>query len=121
MASFLIGGMLLAALTVVGNSSLALVIVLASLAYGIVGSVNAVLYLYTPEIYPTRMRAIGTGLATSWLRLASAVGPTLVGLIMTTQGIASVFLMFAVVAMLGALAASRMLETRDRQLEDIAS
>jgi MFS transporter, putative metabolite:H+ symporter len=120
-ASFLIGGMLLVALTMAGNSSLAMVIALASMAYGIVGSINAVLYLYTPEIYPTRMRAIGTGLATSWLRLASAVGPTLVGLIMSTQGIASVFLMFAIVAMLGALAASRMLETRDRQLEDIAS
>jgi MFS transporter, putative metabolite:H+ symporter len=120
-ASFLIGGMLLAALTMVGNSSLALVIVLATMAYGIIGSINAVLYLYTPEIYPTRMRAIGTGLATSWLRLASAVGPTLVGLIMSTQGIASVFLMFAVVAIFGALAASRMLETRNRQLEDIAS
>jgi putative MFS transporter len=120
-ASFLIGGTLLAALTMVGNSSLAMVIVLASLAYGIVGSINAVLYLYTPEIYPTRMRAIGTGLATSWLRLASAVGPTLVGLIMSRQGIAAVFLMFAVVAIFGALAASRMLETRDRQLEDIAS
>jgi MFS transporter, putative metabolite:H+ symporter len=120
-ASFLIGGALMAALTMVGTGSLATVIVLASLAYGAVGSINAVLYLYTPEIYPTRMRAIGTGLATSWLRLASAVGPALVGLIMTTQGIASVFLMFAIVAMLGALAASRMLETRDRQLEDIAS
>lgn len=120
-ASFLIGGTLLAALTMVGNSSLTMVIVLASMAYGIVGSINAVLYLYTPEIYPTRMRAIGTGLATSWLRLASAVGRTLVGLIMSTQGIAAVFLMFAIVAIFGALAASRMLETRDRQLEDIAS
>jgi putative MFS transporter len=121
MACFLIGGILLAALTMVGTSNLAMVIVLASLAYGALGSNAAVLYLYTPEIYPTRMRAIGTGLATSWLRLASATGPALVGLIMTTQGIASVFLMFAIVAMLGALAASRMLETRDRQLEDIAS
>jgi len=104
-----------------GSSSLAAVIILATLAYGIIGSINAVLYLYTPEIYPTRMRAIGTGLATSWLRLASAVGPTLVGLMVTKQGIASVFLMFAVVAAFGAFAASRMIETRDRQLEDIAS
>ncbi len=120
-ASFLIGAVLLAALAWAGSSSLVAVIVLATLAYGIVGSVNAVLYLYTPEIYPTRMRAIGTGLATSWLRLASAVGPALVGLMVSRQGVASVFLMFAVVAALGALAASRMIETRDRQLEDIAS
>lgn len=120
-AAFLIGGLLLAALAMRGSSSLVVVIILATMAYGIIGSINAVLYLYTPEIYPTRMRAIGTGLATSWLRLASAVGPTLVGLMVSKQGIASVFLMFAVVAVFGALAASRMIETRDRQLEDIAA
>ena len=56
-----------------------------TLSYGIVGSVNAVLYLYTPEIYPTRMRAIGTGAATCWLRLASAAGPLLVGYLVAAQ------------------------------------
>jgi MFS transporter, putative metabolite:H+ symporter len=77
------------------------------------------LYLYTPEIYPTRMRAIGTGLATSWLRLASAVGPALVGIMVGATGIGSVFLMFAAVSVVGALAATRMIETRNRRLEDI--
>ena len=62
------------------------VIVLVTLSYGIVGSVNAVLYLYTPEIYPTRMRAIGTGAATCWLRLASAAGPLLVGYLVAARG-----------------------------------
>lgn len=120
LASFLVGAALLAALAFGGTGSLAEVIVLATLSYGVVGSVNAVLYLYTPEIYPTRMRAIGTGLATSWLRLASAVGPALVGLMVGQHGIASVFAMFAGVAVVGALAATRMIETRGRQLEDIA-
>jgi putative MFS transporter len=120
-AAFLIGGALLAGLALGGSHSLVAVIILATLAYGIVGSIAAVLYLYTPEIYPTRMRSIGTGLATSWLRLASAIGPTLVGMMVSKQGIASVFLMFTGVAMVGALAASRMIETRDRQLEDIAA
>jgi hypothetical protein len=55
------------------------VMLLATLSYGIIGSANAVIYLYTPEIYPTRMRAIGTGPGTSWLRIASAVGPAAVG------------------------------------------
>lgn len=120
LASFLVGAGLLAALAFGGTGSLAEVIVLATLSYGVVGSVNAVLYLYTPEIYPTRMRAIGTGLATSWLRLASAVGPALVGLMVGQHGIASVFAMFAGVAVIGALASTRMIETRGRQLEDIA-
>jgi putative MFS transporter len=112
---------LLVALAAGGAGSLWSVIVLATLAYGVVGSVNAVLYLYTPEIYPTRMRAIGTGLATSWLRIASAVGPTVVGYMVGAQGINSVFLMFGIVAVIGAVAATQMIETVGRKLEDIAS
>jgi len=79
------------------------------------------LYLYTSEIYPTRIRAIGTGLATCWLRLASAVGPFIVGRVVSSKGTDSVFLMFAVVAIVGALAATRMIETRARRLEAIAT
>ncbi len=63
-AAFVISAALLAGLAFTGAGSLVAVIVVATLAYGIVGSNAAVLYLYTPEIYPTRMRAIGTGLAT---------------------------------------------------------
>jgi putative MFS transporter len=120
MVSFVLGGGALAALGLYGASSVLAVMILGTLAYGIIGSTNAVLYLYTPEIYPTRMRAIATGLATSWLRLASAVAPAIVGLLVGAQGIAAVFLMFAGVSILGVLAASQMIETRNRRLEDIA-
>jgi MFS transporter, putative metabolite:H+ symporter len=50
-ASFALGGLLLAGLAYAGGDSLVLVIVVATLAYGVIGSINAVLYLYTPEIY----------------------------------------------------------------------
>jgi putative MFS transporter len=120
-ASFVIGGLLLALLGLASAPSVGVVITVVTLSYGVIGSANAVLYLYTPEIYPTRMRAIGTGAATCWLRLASAVGPLLVGYIVAAEGIRSVFLMFAGVAIVGALAAARMLETGNRRLEDIAA
>jgi putative MFS transporter len=94
--------------------------VLGTLSYGLIGSIAAVLYLYTPEVYPTRMRATSTGLATSWLRLASAVGPSLAGLLLHKRGIGSVFVMFAVAAVVGAICALRMTETRERSLEEIA-
>jgi putative MFS transporter len=94
--------------------------VLGTLSYGLIGSIAAVLYLYTPEVYPTRMRATSTGLATSWLRLASAVGPSLAGLLLHKKGIGSVFVMFAVVAVVGAICALKMTETRERSLEEIA-
>jgi len=119
-ASFVLGGSALGILGITGAENVVALMVLGTLAYGIIGSTNAVLYLYTPEIYPTRMRAIGTGLATSWLRLASAAAPTIVGLMVGEQGIAAVFLMFAGVAVIGMIAAMRMIETSNRRLEDIA-
>jgi putative MFS transporter len=117
---FIAGAVLLAALGSFASGSVAAVITLVTLSYGIVGSVNAVLYLYTPEIYPTRMRAIGTGAATCWLRLASAAGPVLVGYLVAQSGTAAVFLMFAAAGVVGAIAAGAMLETRNRRLEEIA-
>jgi MFS transporter, putative metabolite:H+ symporter len=119
-ACFIAGAILLATLGSVASGSVTAVIVLVTLSYGIVGSVNAVLYLYTPEIYPTRMRAIGTGSATCWLRLASAAGPLLVGYLVSERGTGAVFLMFAAAGVVGALAATLTLETRNRRLEDIA-
>jgi putative MFS transporter len=119
-ATFILGGATLAVLGLIGAQNVSSVMILATLGYGLIGSINAVLYLYTPEIYPTRMRAIGTGLATSWLRIASATAPALVGLLVEARGIHSVFWMFAAISVLGALAATGMVETRDRRLEDIA-
>ena len=119
-ASFVIGGALLAPLGLFGAGDVNRVIVFVTLSYGVMSTINTVLYLYTPEIYPTRMRAIGTAAGTCWLRLASAAGPTIVGLMMVSHGISSVFLMFAGIAFLGALAATQMIETRNRRLEDIA-
>jgi len=117
---FVLGAVLLGMLGLGGLRSVPGVILLATLSYGIIGSANAVLYLYTPEIYATRMRAIGTGVATAWLRAASALGPLLVGVMVERSGIASVFLMFAGVSIGGAVAATRMIETRKQRLEEIA-
>jgi putative MFS transporter len=118
--AFILGGGTLALLGIIGAQKVLSVMILATLGYGLIGSINAVLYLYTPEIYPTRMRAIGTGLATSWLRIASAVGPALVGFMVDAKGIHSVFMMFAGISVVGAFAATCMVETSDRRLEEIA-
>jgi putative MFS transporter len=119
--AFLAGGILLAVLGFAGSRSVMAVMILATLSYGVVGSANAVLYLYTPEIYPTRMRAIGTGFATCWLRLTSAIGPPLVGMMVGAGGVGSVFIMFGAVSFAGAVVAGQMIETRGRKLEEIAA
>jgi MFS transporter, putative metabolite:H+ symporter len=120
MGAFGLGAVMLAILAFGGTQDVSWVIIFSTLSYGLIGSIAAVVYLYTPEIYPTRMRAIGTGVATSWLRVASAIGPTLVGFMLGKGGVDSVFLMFAGVAVVGLIAATRMIETRNLRLEDIA-
>jgi len=120
MGAFGCGAVLLSVLAFGGTQNVSWVIVFSTLSYGLIGSIAAVVYLYTPEIYPTRMRAIGTGVATSWLRVASAIGPTLIGFMLAKGGVDSVFLMFAGVAVLGLVASTQMIETRNRRLEDIA-
>jgi MFS transporter, putative metabolite:H+ symporter len=119
-AAFVLGGTMLALLGLTGARNVSSVMTLGTLGYGFIGSIAAVLYLYTPEIYPTRMRAIGTGLATSWLRIASAAAPALVGFLVDSHGVRSVFWMFAGISVVGALAATGMVETSDRRLEEIA-
>jgi MFS transporter, putative metabolite:H+ symporter len=119
--SLIVGSAGLLILGLFGADNVRNVIALVTFSYGIVGSANAVLYLYTPEIYPTRMRAIGTGLATCWLRLASALGPVVVGTVVSSKGTSSVFLLFAAAAIVGAVASTRMIETRARRLEAIAT
>src|SRR5580698_6189198 len=120
MGAFGCGAVTLGILGLGGTQDVSWVIVFSTVGYGLIGSIAAVVYLYTPEIYPTRMRAIGTGVATSWLRIASAIGPTLIGFMLAKGGVDSVFLMFAVVAIVGLIAATRMIETRNLRLEDIS-
>jgi len=81
------------------------------------------LYIYTPELYPTRMRAWGTAAATSMNRLAQTVGPALAGiLIASVFGIAAVFALNGAIALVGALTVVWLgIETRGRVLEEIAA
>ena len=81
---------------------------------------NAV-YVYIPELYPTRMRALGSGVASAWLRIASIVGPFIVGLLLATANLGAVFEFFGVTALVGAVAVFLFaIETRGRVLEEIA-
>ncbi|WP_438287345.1 MFS transporter [Paraburkholderia phenoliruptrix] len=120
MGTFLVSGALLLALGMVANGGPWAVMILGSSAYAVMGTTTVMLYLYTPEIYPTRMRAIGTGLATSWLRIASAAAPAIVGFVLSGHGISVVFLMFAATTVVGLLAAGAMIETSNRSLEEIS-
>ena len=87
-------------------------------------SVNSIgVYLYTPELYPTRMRAMGTAMASSSNRIMSAIAPLAVGYLLANNlGISSVFAMFAIVLLFGFVIMQRFgVETSRRTLEEISA
>jgi MFS family permease len=81
------------------------------------------LYIHSPELYPTRMRAWGTAAATTMNHLAQTVGPALAGiLIASTFGSAAVFALNGMIAVVGALTGMWLgIETKGRVLEEIAA
>ncbi|ANY74311.1 MFS transporter [Paenibacillus ihbetae] len=62
------------------------------------------LYAYSPELYPTKVRSTGVGLATSFGRIGGVIAPLLVG-VLKQQGtrIEVIFVMFFVTILIGAL------------------
>ncbi len=120
LACYVAAGVLLGVLGLTGANAVWMVGVLVTLAYGLLSSVNVLLYLYTPEIYPTRMRALGTGIATACLRLGSSAGPAIIGFFVAGGKLPWVFLAFAGVCSVALVCAWGMVETRGRSLEEIA-
>jgi putative MFS transporter len=123
--AFYLGAIPLAAIPVLalfasGSLNARQVMVCASLSYVFVASNSVVCYLYTPEIYPTRLRALGSSIATAWLRAGSFVGPVMVGFLLTRFDLGAVFLMFGLVSLAGAAASLFATETRERVLEEVS-
>lgn len=119
--AFLLAPVPLIALALLGATSPMQVLVLAGLAYAIVQTITFSLYLYSAEIYPTRLRALGTGLGSAWLRLGSFAGPLVVGFTMAHFGIQYVFAIFAGFLLLGAvITALCAIETKGRVLEELS-
>ena len=94
--AFLLATVPLVILTALGATTATQVVILAPIAYAILQTIAFSLYLYSAELYPTRLRAIGTGFGSAWLRAGSSIGPVLVGFIVAGVGIRYVFLAFAV-------------------------
>lgn len=78
------------------------------------------LYAYTPELYPTRARALGAGMASAFGRVGAISGPIVVGYIIGVIGDAGVFSLGAASFAAAALIVLAMgIETRGRTVEEI--
>jgi putative MFS transporter len=105
----------------IGPSSAERVLVFAILTNLCVSTLSLALYLYTAELYPTRIRALGTATGTAWLRIASILGPQVFGNAVGSGSIGKAFLVFGLVA-LGACVVLALFatETKARVLEEIS-
>jgi MFS transporter, putative metabolite:H+ symporter len=116
--SFAAAALALAALALYPAPTAEQVLTSMTIAYFFVSTINIGVYLYTPELYPTRVRALGVGASTAWLRFASMIGPTVVGM-MLAGGLPSVFVTFAIVAAIAAVITGLFaVETKGRVLEE---
>jgi putative MFS transporter len=99
------------------------VLLVAGLLMGLgISPVTAGLYLYTPELYPTRMRAWATSTGSGMNRIASAIGPVMVGgMLGAGLGLGGVFVLFGAIAAVGLVVMAWLgIETKQRVLEEIA-
>ncbi|SEK07330.1 MFS transporter [Paraburkholderia diazotrophica] len=79
-------------------------------------------YAYTPEIFPTHLRATGVGTSSSFGRIGAVIAPILVGLIYPTLGFAGVFGVTTCILLAGAAVVLIFgIPTRGLALEDIAT
>jgi len=79
------------------------------------------LYAYTPELYPTQFRGTGTGVAASIGRMMGVFAPTLTPLLLTTVGLYSTFIVFALIHLIaGFVVIGLGIETKKKKLEEIS-
>lgn len=80
------------------------------------------LYTYTPESFPTSIRATGCGFASAFGRLGSILAPSIIGFFYSSLGFAGVFTMTGLVLVTGVFVLLVWgLSTRGYSLETLAS
>jgi putative MFS transporter len=119
--AFLVAAVPLLLLSWLGANTATEVLILTTAAYAVLQTIAFSLYLYSAELYPTRLRAVGAGFGSAWLRAGSAIGPIMVGWIVADLGIRYVFTAFSAVTLVGGLVTLLFaIETKGRVLEELS-
>ncbi|MFD0118861.1 MFS transporter [Streptomyces sp. NPDC058320] len=81
---------------------------------------HAALYAYSPEVYPTAIRATGTGAASAFGRIGGIAAPITIGVLYATVGFSGVFTMVTGALVVGAAAVLLFgVNTSGRTLEEL--
>ena len=97
--------------------SYAVMLIVTGILYQFGKYLNAMMMaLYTPELYETAIRTTGNGLATSWGRMGSIVGPIVLAGVMTSFGVyVTMYIAAAMVIIPGLLVFLFGPETKDKK------
>jgi hypothetical protein len=91
-----------------------------ALALGFMACGFITAYVYTPELYPTSIRAFGCGLGGAWLKIAAIFAPALVGKTLMGGNMNIAFYALAVVPVIAAVAVHFLgIETKGKVLEQL--
>lgn len=105
---------------IIAGHPLLIAAALLAMSFALLGTWGA-LYAYTPELYPTELRATGMGMAGAMARFGGLLAPSAVALVVGA-GFEAAIGLFAVLLLVAAVAVGRIdLETRGRPLEPGAS
>ncbi|HUB96697.1 MAG TPA: MFS transporter [Stellaceae bacterium] len=116
-----LGSLPLLILAGVGVTSVPELMILAWLSQFCHSTCSVSLYVYTPELFPTRMRAFAVGTSATARNIGASLSPTLIGIVLGSAGISYVFLMLGLVPLIGAaMVAIVGTETKGRVLEEIS-
>ena len=115
-------GIILLFLAVFGSNSFQWLVVCCALLAFVSTVIITGLYLYTPELYPTRFRAWGASLGGVWSRLGAIAGPATLGVVLHgTESLGLGFLILGLVGLTGGILALIFSEeTSGRVLEEIS-
>jgi putative MFS transporter len=118
-ASYMILGGISAIALSISHADASVIIAGCCLSFFMNGTYAGV-YAYTPEVFPTEVRATGMGVASSIGRLGAISSPLLIGWLYPRLGFAGVFGTTTLMLLIGAIAVIFMgISTRNRSLEDI--
>ena len=87
-----------------------------------IGVNSGLVYLYAPELFPTRMRAWATSTGSACARIGSIIAPIAIGgLLKAQRGLVGVFVLLGIVCLVGLAIVSLLgIETKQRTLEELS-
>ncbi|HEV8015881.1 MAG TPA: MFS transporter [Stellaceae bacterium] len=120
-SALLVGSLSLLVLAFEGGSNPIFLLVCATIANFSLASVSVSIYVFTSELYPTRMRALGCGMGSTVRNVFTTLSPSLVAVMLSSYGLPGVFGMLGLAPLLPCLMVFAWgTETKGRVLEEVS-